>query len=522
MSISPNLVKIKTIEFEFPKKIPDLIQEAIESFEGQATSRQIVRYVQERRPTAEAQVIRGTLHNYQKGGKSGQDRFLKVGRALWALYKPEIERAQPVGELKKGSVEYLEPPKVVIGPGEYKIEQLLKSYDSGKILFNAEYQRSKVWPPSRSKLLMDSILRGYDINKIFIRQLSDGTLEVLDGQQRLRSIFSYLKDEYPLAPNSPVGEAKFSDLAPEPRFRILFAPIDAVIVHQADEETVSTIFLRLQEGMPLNSAEKLNAMRGFVRSKIVELSNHAFMEKIGIPKFRFAFRYLCAQVALSEMENLKLPEDGLRIVEVRHESLVDMYEYGKKKDPGMFDQINRTFNFLSKSLDLDAKVIHQRGDFVPIYLLASYLLRRYAMSGRESDFHDFVMKFLTKTEGIDMEMTKVPEEDRPYFDYKVARTRSTQSRKNIETGFRIILTKFFEEHPDIPLKDQQRAFDYGQRLAIYTRAQGYCEKGKERVAFDEAEFHHVKYHSKGGPTSIQNAQLLCKGCHDKVHAGSDE
>src|SRR5438094_6678626 len=185
------MVEIKAGEREPPKKIPDLIKEAIESFGGQATTRQIVQYVQEKRKSAEPPVIRGTLYNYLKGGKSGQDRFIKMGRALFAINKPGAIPSAPTGEIQKAKVEYLEPPDIIWGPGRYKVEQLAKFNSDGKILFNQEYQRSSVWALPRSKLLMDSILRGYDINKIFVRMLPDGTLEILDGQQRLTSIFKY-------------------------------------------------------------------------------------------------------------------------------------------------------------------------------------------------------------------------------------------------------------------------------------------------------------------------------------------
>ena len=188
----------------------------------------------------------------------------------------------------------------------------------------------------------------------------------------------------------------------------------------------------------------------------------------------------------------------------------------------MFEQVAKTLNFLNKTLDLDAKVVRQKSDFIPIYLLASYLLRRYAVSAKETDFHDFVLKFLTITSNIDLESSKVSDEDRPYFDYRLARSKSTESRRSIESGFRVILTQFLKENPNTPLKDQQRTFDYGQKLAVYTRVGGRCEKHEGKVNFDEAEFHHVKYYSNGGPTTVENARLLCKKCHDEVHGGSEE
>ena len=77
------------------------------------------------------------------------------------------------------------------------IEWFYKHYKKGKLEFNTEYQRSEVWEPRREKLLIDSILRGYDISSIFLRKVQRGNkYEVLDGQQRLKTIFKFLDDGF--------------------------------------------------------------------------------------------------------------------------------------------------------------------------------------------------------------------------------------------------------------------------------------------------------------------------------------
>lgn len=55
---------------------------------------------------------------------------------------------------------------------------------------NPEFQRPAVWTVSQKQLLIDTILRGYDIPKMYWRRISTGPdrFEVVDGQQRLRTI----------------------------------------------------------------------------------------------------------------------------------------------------------------------------------------------------------------------------------------------------------------------------------------------------------------------------------------------
>src|SRR5690606_25853592 len=95
-----------------------------------------------------------------------------------------------------------------------------------------------------------------------------------------------------------VGEIFYNELKEDKdRFpRFIAFDINVAIVENADDETTSDIFLRLQGGMPLNTAEKLNAMRGKMRNTCLELSNHPFIKSTRINDHRFAHRLLAAQI----------------------------------------------------------------------------------------------------------------------------------------------------------------------------------------------------------------------------------
>ena len=94
----------------------------------------------------------------------------------------------------------------------------------------------------------------------------------------------------------------FDDLPDDLKFRIQGFILNCVTIYDSDEETTSDIFLRLQEGMPLNSPENLNAMRGKFRKIVIELSQNNFFQKIGLVNTRFAHRYLAAQILILELE----------------------------------------------------------------------------------------------------------------------------------------------------------------------------------------------------------------------------
>ena len=62
-----------------------------------------------------------------------------------------------------------------------------------------EVQRELVWTISQKQLLIDSLLKDFDIPKLYFRDVNKNgkiVYEVIDGQQRLNAIFSFLDDQF--------------------------------------------------------------------------------------------------------------------------------------------------------------------------------------------------------------------------------------------------------------------------------------------------------------------------------------
>ena len=80
-----------------------------------------------------------------------------------------------------------------VAPLIWSIDDLNKSKD--RINPKPQYQRTSVWSVSKKKLLIDSILRGYDIPKFYLNETPNDPMfdfEVTDGQQRMRSIWEFM------------------------------------------------------------------------------------------------------------------------------------------------------------------------------------------------------------------------------------------------------------------------------------------------------------------------------------------
>jgi hypothetical protein len=73
----------------------------------------------------------------------------------------------------------------------WEVKRLLTLYDSGKINLSPEYQRNPIWTSKSQRLLIDTILAPQPMPNFFLLQSSADEYEMVDGQQRTRSIIDF-------------------------------------------------------------------------------------------------------------------------------------------------------------------------------------------------------------------------------------------------------------------------------------------------------------------------------------------
>ena len=78
----------------------------------------------------------------------------------------------------------------------WSIERLVKTYDDGGLILNPPYQRNPIWSLRAQQTLIDTILAGQPMPNFFLLQ-RDKQYEVVDGQQRIRTIIGYWKNLIP-------------------------------------------------------------------------------------------------------------------------------------------------------------------------------------------------------------------------------------------------------------------------------------------------------------------------------------
>jgi len=412
---------------------------------------------------------------------------------------------------------------LVIGKGErFKLKELLACGEE-KFIFNKEYQRSAMWSEEKKQYLLDSIIKNYSIGSLMLKVNGD-KFEVLDGQQRLRTIFEFVKPKpgkKPLITSSSTEEfpeKSYEELQKDPRLSAGFDAFEIIYdkVFGGTDQEVASVFLRLQEGMALNVPEKLNAMLGKMRDFVYELSRQPiFKNGVKIGEYRFTHRHIAAQITLLEL-GTKIDEQKTEFPDLRFGQLKEMYKKYRLDIPAALkSRLLGTTNFLYQSLGNDAIVVRKKSDLPLIYSIASHLRRKYVADG--NSFKEFITEFFTNVANIKVKEIKVAKG--PFEQYAELR-RKGLTLETFTNRFNLLLGLYLTKYPNILLKDPKRSFDVGQKLAIYYfKDKGICQycPGKKEVEWNDASFHHLKFRSKGGPTTVENGQLMHKKCHEELH-----
>jgi hypothetical protein len=282
-----------------------------------------------------------------------------------------------------------------------------------------QYQRGQVWRLSDKQLLIDSILRGYDIPKLYLRKTSGAIyqFEVADGQQRLRSIWEYLDDVYPLAAECTIpgcAGSYFTDLSHKHQKRIEAFKLVVAIALTASSTEIRDLFQRLQRGMQLSQPEIRNAIPSQLGTVIRTISEtHAFFRNSPFSAARYKTDDLVAHAFLLETSG----EKG----DLKAPDLRDMYrDYATGIAQPVERRVVATLDIMSAMQAAQPKCISRKWGFVDVYWTIAetsknalpkpdQLARRYVAFERRR------LSFVSRPE--DLLKGKHTADDKRLFDY---------------------------------------------------------------------------------------------------------
>ncbi|NOQ25300.1 MAG: DUF262 domain-containing protein [Bacteroidales bacterium] len=267
---------------------------------------------------------------------------------------------------------------------------ILRIYsERDEIIVDPDYQRKGgVWTPEKKQLLIDSILNNYDIPKIYFHQFDrveknkiGKSFSIIDGKQRLETIWGFIEGKFCLSndfeyqdnPEIILAGLSYNDLAKEfPKIKIKFdsfvLPIIGVVTDDLD--LIEDMFFRLNEAVPLNSAEKRNAFGGNMVKAIRDLSQHRFFtEKVKFKDTRYQHFEVSARFLLVEISNI----EHSKLIDTKKvylDSMAKKYRTENSKIVNkVLDVVEMYLDIMSKCFTEKDHLLRTQGSMVMYYLL---------------------------------------------------------------------------------------------------------------------------------------------------------
>lgn len=181
---------------------------------------------------------------------------------------------------------------------KYDVSRIKTMFDNNALFIDNSFQRRYVWEEKHKVALIETILLGYDIPAIYIWQQEPNPLtgeirySIVDGQQRIGAITSFLNNEFPLKKKYLIGEngalwenMYFNDLPDNLKRDIWSYSLNTIEINRDVElAEIKTMFLRLNiTNKALNPQELRNAQFNgkFIRLAI-DISEWDFWNKNNI------------------------------------------------------------------------------------------------------------------------------------------------------------------------------------------------------------------------------------------------
>jgi uncharacterized protein with ParB-like and HNH nuclease domain len=132
----------------------------------------------------------------------------------------------------------------------WTIEKLKEKYDKGRLNLNPPYQRKFIWSLKDQQTLIRSILKGYAIPNIFLFETKSGFYDMVDGQQRTRTILGYIQNQF-----KTIDGIFYSELQDHSGISQYIIPVTIIEKINADESIEEFYSLVNKSGIHLNRPE---------------------------------------------------------------------------------------------------------------------------------------------------------------------------------------------------------------------------------------------------------------------------
>jgi hypothetical protein len=317
------------------------------------------------------------------------------------------------------------------------------------------FQREFIYRDKQREAVINTIMKGFPLNVMYWAVRSDGTFEIIDGQQRTISVCQYLQSDFSF------NQRFFHNLQTDEQERILNYKLMVYQCSGTDSE-------KLEWFKTINIAgEKLTDQ---------ELRNAVYAGSFVSDAKRYFSKNRCAAF---EMGSVYLTGSSIRqdYLETTIKWISD-------------DKIER---YMAKNQhEPNANELWLYFQSVINWVKAVFIQYRREMKGVSWGmlYNDF----------------KDSKHNSKKLEQEIAHLMEDEDVTNKKGIYEYVLSR----------KDKClniRAFSGNQKREAYERQQGICAKCNEHFGLEEMEADHITPWHDGGKTTADNCQMLCKDCN---------
>lgn len=370
--------------------------------------------------------------------------------------------------------------KMTIKLTEITIRELVEGYINeeeegvfayhGLLNVRPKYQREFVYPDDKRNAVIRSVMADYPLGVMYWVKNEDGTMEMLDGQQRTVSIC-----EYVAANAFSIDTFQFRNLQdskPDMAERILNYKLQVYFCEGSVDEKLEW-FRTINIGTePLKDQEMRNA---FYTGEWLTAAKKKFSKKTGVGVRK---------------------NDGLVSGEPNRQGLLEKVLLWKAQYDGISrknaDETIREYMALHQhdtTADAEWQYFCKVIDWATMLFDCKWKYSKgqpwgelYNRFHEREDYNSETLRRRCKELALDDEVTA-------------------------KNGIIPYLLSGDEKYLSL------RSFTDAQKIKLYDKQKGICPLCNKHFTIEEMEADHIDPWSKGGKTSIENGQMLCKSCN---------
>jgi len=134
----------------------------------------------------------------------------------------------------------------------WHIRRLIEVFDAERLILDPPYQRNAIWSLKSQKMLVQTITSEQPIPNFFLLAKKNGTFEMVDGQQRARTIIGYMRGDF-----TDFNGLMYEQLDNAEKERLLNYSLSITVISNIEETESIEAFYALvnSSGLRLNRPE---------------------------------------------------------------------------------------------------------------------------------------------------------------------------------------------------------------------------------------------------------------------------